>query len=593
MAGNMLINEGLTIEEKLTILADAAKYDVACTSSGVQRENRPGQVGNSSAAGICHTFTADGRCISLLKILYTNECVHDCKYCVNRISNDTVRTSFTPEELCELTMGFYRRNYIEGLFLSSGIIHTPDETMQQICSALKMLREKYRFNGYIHCKAIPGASPELVEMCGWYADRMSVNLEFPTAEGLKALAPGKTRKKILTPLRQIQDGIAESHAYLGMNGGNKGAYWYTQRRLEGDFSEFTGGIEQVAEDRARQAERLNRRLGKKTEERNASRIQSDRFEEAKTDGRNVDVDVLKFGNTDFDDEYAVAEYRGVKEQQNRIQQRGGGQQGQAMTGSGNFPVNSGQSHLQFMNQMTGKRGFVPAGQSSQMIIGATQETDLQIISVSEALYQRFDLKRVFYSAFIRLNEDSALPVIPGGPPLLREHRLYQADWLLRYYGFAAKELLTEQRPNFNVYLDPKCNWAIDHLGMFPVEINDADYFTLLRVPGIGPKSARRIVSSRKTARLDYFDLKKMGVVLKRAQYFITCSGKMMEQMKVSEDMILSRMIGEAAGECKKIMNSGITYQQLSLFDTVNAGEAAADTGWNLIGCNLPKVGRAV
>ena len=553
MAGNMLINEGLTIEEKLTILADAAKYDVACTSSGVQRENRPGQVGNSSAAGICHTFTADGRCISLLKILYTNECVHDCKYCVNRISNDTVRTSFTPEELCELTMGFYRRNYIEGLFLSSGIIHTPDETMQQICSALKMLREKYRFNGYIHCKAIPGASPELVEMCGWYADRMSVNLEFPTAEGLKALAPGKTRKKILTPLRQIQDGIAESHAYLGMNGGNKGAYWYTQRRLEGDFSEFTGGIEQVAEDRARLAERLNRRLGKKTEERNASRIQSDSFEEAKAEDRRVDV----------------------------------------VTGSGNLPVASRQSQLQFMNQMTGKRGFVPAGQSSQMIIGATQETDLQIISVSEALYQRFDLKRVFYSAFIRLNEDSALPVIPGGPPLLREHRLYQADWLLRYYGFAAKELLTEQRPNFNVYLDPKCNWAIDHLGMFPVEINDADYFTLLRVPGIGPKSARRIVSSRKTARLDYFDLKKMGVVLKRAQYFITCSGKMMEQMKVSEDMILSRMIGEAAGECKKIMNSGITYRQLSLFDTMNAGEAAADTGWNLIGCNLPKVGRAV
>lgn len=540
----MLINEGLTIEEKLTILADSAKFDVACTSSGVQRENRPGQVGNSSSCGICHTFAADGRCISLLKILYTNECVHDCKYCVNRISNDTVRTSFTPEELCELTMGFYRRNYIEGLFLSSGIIHTPDETMQQIYTALRMLREQYKFNGYIHCKAIPGADPGLVEMCGWYADRMSVNLEFPTSEGLKALAPGKSRKKILTPLRQIQDGIAESHAYLGMNGGNKGAYWYTQRRLEGDYSEFTGGIEQVAEDRARLAERLNRRLGKK----------ADRL---------------------------------------RIQQPGQIRTERVLTGSGNLPINSRQSHLQFMNQMTGKRGFVPAGQSSQMIIGATQETDLQIISVSEALYQKFDLKRVFYSAFIRVNEDSALPVIPGGPPLLREHRLYQADWLLRYYGFAAKELLTEQRPNFNVYLDPKCNWAIDHLGMFPVEINDADYFTLLRVPGIGPKSARRIVASRKTTRLDYFDLKKMGVVLKRAQYFITCSGKMMEHMNVSEDMILSRMIGEAAGECRRIMDSGITYRQLSLFDTMNAGEAAADTGWNLIGCNLPKVGRAV
>jgi len=538
----MLINENLTIEEKLTILADAAKYDVACTSSGVQRENRPGQVGNSSASGICHTFAADGRCISLLKILYTNECVHDCKYCVNRVSNDTVRTSFTPEELCELTMGFYRRNYIEGLFLSSGIIHTPDETMQQICAALRMLREKYKFNGYIHCKAIPGASPDLVEMCGWYADRMSVNLEFPTAEGLKALAPGKTRKKILTPLRQIQDGIAESHAYLGMNGGNKGAYWYTQRRLDGDYSEFTGGIEQVAEDRARLAERLNKRLGKKIS--------------------------------------AIPEKKSIHTEQ--LQKT-----------TGQLPVNSRQPHLQFMNQMTGNRGFVPAGQSTQMIIGATPETDLQIISVSEALYQRFDLKRVFYSAFIRLNDDSALPVIPGGPPLLREHRLYQADWLLRYYGFAAQELLTEQHPNFNVFLDPKCNWAIDHLGMFPVEINDADYFTLLRVPGIGPKSARRIVSSRKTARLDYFDLKKMGVVLKRAQYFITCSGKMMEHMKVSEDVILSRMIGEAAGECRRIMDSGITYQQLSLFDTVNTGETAANTGWSLTGCNLPKVGRAI
>lgn len=569
----MLINEGLTIEEKLTILADAAKYDVACTSSGVQRENRPGQVGNSSSCGICHTFAADGRCISLLKILYTNECVHDCKYCVNRISNDTVRTSFTPEELCELTMGFYRRNYIEGLFLSSGIIHTPDETMQQICTALRMLRETYKFNGYIHCKAIPGADPALVEMCGWYADRMSVNLEFPTAEGLKQLAPGKTRKKILTPLRQIQDGIAESHAYLGMNGGNKGAYWYTQRRLEGDYSEFTGGIEQVAEDRARLAERLNQRLGKKPgESRNAFYTKP-----------GYSIESYEFPS----EEPVKAEKPASRTEQSAIRADG------VELRAEQLPINSRQSHLQFMNQMTGKRGFVPAGQSSQMIIGATQETDLQIISVSEALYQRFDLKRVFYSAFIRLNEDNALPVIPGGPPLLREHRLYQADWLLRYYGFAAKELLTEQRPNFNVYLDPKCNWAIDHLGMFPVEINNADYFTLLRVPGIGPKSARRIVTSRKTARLDYFDLKKMGVVLKRAQYFITCSGKMMEHMKVSEDVILNRMIGEAAGECRRIMDSGITYQQLSLFDTVNGGEAAAKTGWNLTGCDLPRIGRAV
>ncbi len=515
----MIISEDMTIERKLTILADAAKYDVACTSSGVERKGRSGMTGNSSACGICHTFAADGRCISLLKILYTNECIYDCKYCANRSSNDTVRASFTPEELCELTIGFYRRNYIEGLFLSSGILHSPNETMEQICKALRMLREQYMFNGYIHCKAIPGADPSLIEMCGWYADRMSTNLELPTAESLRQLAPHKSRKNILLPIRQIQDGIAESHALIGMSGGNKGAYWYTQQHLEGDYSEFTGGVKQVMKDRERLAARINQRMnsGQRRLEQPEQEIELS----------NGSVSTIQLP------EPAYAE------------------------------------RLRFMNEMTGKRGFVPAGQSSQMIVGATPESDLQIISVSEALYERFDLKRVFYSAFVRLNDDSALPVLPGGPPLLREHRLYQADWLLRFYGFRSAELLSEQRPNFNIYLDPKCNWALGHLEQFPIEVNTADYFTLLRVPGIGPKSARRIVAARKSSALDFDDLKKIGVVLKRAVYFIMCRGKMIYRKRMDENTILSRLIGEEAGTCRQIIDSGMTYRQLSLFDTMS------------------------
>ncbi len=425
----------MNMYEKLNILTDAAKYDVACTSSGTERKNDGTGTGNCTQSGICHSFSADGRCISLLKILFTNECIYDCKYCVNRRNNDVVRASFTPDEVCTLTMEFYRRNYIEGLFLSSGILKSPDYTMELIYATLFQLRQKYNFQGYIHVKAIPGADLELVRRVGFLADRMSVNLELPTAEGLKALAPHKTRKNILMPMRLVQNRMEENRQELQLY-------------------------------------------------RNAPR-------------------------------------------------------------------------------------FVPAGQSTQMIIGATPETDYQIMQVAESLYQKFELKRVFYSAFVHVNDDAALPAKTGdGPPLLREHRLYQADWLLRYYHFRAEELLTEDNPNFNVLFDPKCNWALRHLEIFPVEINRADYKMLLRVPGIGYKSAVRIVKARKLGTLDFTDLKKIGVVLKRALYFITCNGRMMYPTKIEEDYITRNLL--SAGEKLPPDVTGMGYRQLSLFDTVTS-----------------------
>lgn len=452
----MLIQEDLSIQEKLKILTDAAKYDVACTSSGVERKGKKGTLGNTSAAGICHSFSADGRCISLLKILFTNQCIYDCKYCVNRSSNDVVRTSFTPDEVCRLTMEFYKRNYIEGLFLSSGILYSADYTMDLIYQTLKKLREVHHFNGYIHVKAIPGADPVLIQKAGFLADRMSVNLELPTAEGLKKLAPGKTREKILKPMKLIQTGI---HAQM---------------------------------------------------------------EERKLIGTSREEKKVILGRSRY------------------------GTHGITKTSYGG-------------------RYFVPAGQSTQMIVGATPENDYQMMAVAEALYQNYGLKRVFYSAFVPVNEDSALPTLPGGPPLLREHRLYQADWLLRYYGFQAEELLSESQPNFNVFLDPKCDWAVRHLENFPVEVNKADYQTLLRVPGMGVKSVQRIVEARKSAVLDFADLKKMGVVLKRAGYFITCSGRMMGASKIDQDYITGRLIGEERRAVWDIENKN-TYRQLSLFD---------------------------
>lgn len=442
----MITRESMTIMEKLQILSDAAKYDVACTSSGVDRKGGGQGMGNSIGAGICHSFSSDGRCISLLKVLYTNECVYDCKYCLNRSSNDIVRASFTPEEISRLTIEFYRRNYIEGLFLSSGVKGSPDETMEELVRSAEILRNRYHFRGYIHLKAIPGASPELIQRAGYLADRMSVNLELSTAESLKRLAPHKSRRTILRPMKQIQIGSEENKAELAV-------YRHTSR-------------------------------------------------------------------------------------------------------------------------------FVPAGQSTQMIIGASGESDFQIISVAEALYRNFSLKRVFYSAFVSVNEDRALPVLPQGPPLLREHRLYQADWLMRFYGFQAEELLSEKHPNFNLFLDPKCDWAVSHLENFPVEINRADYWMLLRVPGIGEKSARRIVGARRYHTLDFSDLRKIGVVLKRAIYFITCNGRQMYPVKMEEDYIVRNLLSQE----RKISDSsaGITYRQISLFDD-----------WNFSACTEGGVGNGL
>lgn len=420
----------MSLMEKLGILTDSAKYDVACTSSGVDRKGNGRDLGNCVKAGICHSFSSDGRCISLLKILMTNECVYDCKYCVNRRSNDVPRATFTPEEICTLTIEFYRRNYIEGLFLSSGIVESPARTMELIYRTLYLLRNRYRFNGYVHVKAIPGAPPELIQMTGFLADRMSVNLELPTAEGLRELAPNKHRKSILTPMRQIQNGIQSNRQDLAI-------------------------------------------------------------------------------------------YRQAP-------------------------------------------SFVAGGQSTQMIIGATGESDYQILHVAESLYQNFELKRVFYSAFVRVNEDKALPALPGGPPLQREHRLYQADWLLRFYGFQASELLDESRPFFNIMLDPKEDWAVRHLEQFPVEVNRAPYERLLRVPGIGVKSAKRIVAARRSARLRFEDLKRIGVVLKRALYFITCGGKMMYPTKLEEDYIVRNLTSEK--DRVQFGGDGMTYRQMSLFD---------------------------
>ena len=367
----------MTLKEKLTILADSAKYDVSCSSSGSTRKNEGG-IGNAAFSGICHSFASDGRCISLLKILMTNCCIFDCKYCINRKSNNVKRTIFTPEEICELTMNFYRRNYIEGLFLSSGIIKSPDYTMELLIKTLKMLRYKYHFHGYIHCKAIPGASEYLLKELGGLVDRLSANIELPTESGLKLLAPNKEENKV--------------------------------------------------------------------------------------------TKIMSY----------------VKENQSKF--------------------------------------YVPAGQSTQMIIGATKETDLDIMTKSEALYKSYALKRVFYSAYIPVNKDKLLPMLKT-PPLVRENRLYQADWLLRFYGFRVKDLLDEDNPNFNILMDPKANWALRHLNEFPKEINTVSYYDLLKVPGIGIKSAKRIIACRKNFKITFNDLKKMGVVIKRAKYFITCNGK--------------------------------------------------------------------
>ena len=468
-----LSSQTLSLSEKLNLLADAAKYDVACTSSGVNRAGKQGHLGNSVSCGICHSFSSDGRCISLLKILQSNDCIYDCKYCVNRAGNDRQRATFTPEEVCTLVTEFYRRNYIEGLFLSSAVCKNPAHTMELMYRTLHLLRNRYRFNGYIHVKAIPGAPAELIEKTGYLADRMSVNLELPTGEGLQKLAPQKTQKAILKPMRQIQSGIVDYRLTAGKSA----------------FLERSSG---------------NRYLS----------------------------------HSIFDTRKQIS------------------------ASAADLGWNSSSS-ARSLPEKERSAPFVPAGQSTQMIIGATPENDLQIISVAESLYQKFQIKRVFYSAFVQVNEDAALPTLPGGPPLLREHRLYQADWLMRFYGFEAGELLSEKRPNFNVFLDPKCDWAIGHLEQFPVEVTTADYHTLLRVPGIGVKSAKRIVQARRYGSLSFEGLKKMGVVLKRAIYFITCSGRMYYPVRLEEDAIVRNLL---AGEKQDARMEVPKYHQMSLFD---------------------------
>lgn len=464
------IQKEKTIEEKLAILADAAKYDVACTSSGVDRKGKKGYLGNSVAAGVCHSFAADGRCISLLKILMTNHCVYDCKYCINRCSNEVERATFTPDEICTLTMEFYRRNYIEGLFLSSGIIRSPGHTMEKMCETLWLLRNKYKFNGYIHMKAIPGAPDELLALAGYLADRISINLELPTKESLEKLAPNKNFQTILNPMGKLTDSIAAHRLAIGKDA------------------------------------RMERSAGNQYLENSifhAHKLEDSMYMRNRT-----------------------------------------------------LPSVSRDDSL--------KRPFAPAGQSTQMIIGASGETDFELMRTTQQLYRSYDLKRVFFSAYVPLNEDAALPALGTPPPLLREHRLYQADWLLRFYGFQAEELLSAEKPNFHTELDPKCDWAIRHLNRFPVEVMKAPYDMLLRVPGIGPTGAKRIVQARRHGMLNYEMLKQMGIVLKRAHYFITCGGRMMYKIPLEEKYITEHLCVDNRKENWQAAHRE-DYRQMSLF----------------------------
>jgi putative DNA modification/repair radical SAM protein len=408
--------------KKLELLTAAARYDVACTSSGNTRKSTRDGFGSAVSGGICHAFAADGRCISLLKILMTNVCVYDCQYCDNRRSNDIQRTAFTPTEVAELTLEFYRRNYIEGLFLSSAVVKSPDYTMELMLKTVRTVREEFRFNGYIHVKAIPGADPALLYAMGLVADRMSVNIELPSEESLIQFAPEKSKSDILKPMGFLFNQIKQSKAEVA------------------------------------------------------------RYKHAPT--------------------------------------------------------------------------FSPAGQATQLIVGATPESDRRIVGLAEGLYNKYRLKRVFYSAYVPVAENPLLPTV--NPPMLREHRLYQADFLLRFYDFTAKELFVHEDENLSLNMDPKCHWALRHLEFFPVEVNKADLRTLLRVPGIGQVSAERIVKARKIGQLDFPHLKKIGVVLKRAKYFITCKGKMYEKVPMLPEVLELRLTENKVGE---------KYAQISMFET--------------------------
>ena len=554
--------EEYTTQEKLQILADAAKYDVACTSSGSDRRGKKGELGNAAACGICHSFASDGRCISLLKILMTNHCVYDCKYCINRASNDVKRATFTPQEICELTVEFYKRNYIEGLFLSSGVLKNPTYTMEKMCETLLLLRTKYHFNGYIHVKTIPGASDELLAAAGYLADRISVNMELPTEEGLRTLAPNKTMQTILDPMGKVRNTIASHRMAIG-----KSAY---MERSKGN--QFLKQSIFGAESKKQFADGLMK-------EKEAGKIAAD--------GTVVQESGSSYGGKSTA-QVGVAETNVVTNGKLDAGKLKGEKQRKGLSGNGETMYGQAQSTIETLAaKMNGtvldsaltwdnayqlapldmsklKRRFAPAGQSTQMIIGATGESDYTLLQTTQQLYQGFDLKRVFYSAYIPLNEDKVLPQIGTPPPLLREHRLYQADWLLRFYGFQAGELLSEEKPNFNELVDPKCDWALRHLDQFPVEVQTASYAMLLRVPGIGPKSAGRITYARRYGRLDFVSLKKMGVVLKRAQYFITCGGRQMYHTPIEEGYITRQLTGVDQKDIWKAEHANESFTQMSL-----------------------------
>lgn len=414
------------IKEKLAILADAAKYDVSCSSSGSNRKGVKGDLGNTSAFGICHSFTEDGRCISLLKILLTNHCIYDCVYCVSRRSNDIKRAAFTVEEIVDLTINFYRRNYIEGLFLSSGVFKDPNTTMERLVRVAKKLRLEERFNGYIHLKTIPGASDELIREAGLYADRLSINLEIPTKEGLKLLAPEKDHKQMLSNVEFVKNELA------------------------------------------------------------ISTIEKQKYKHAPK--------------------------------------------------------------------------FAPAGQTTQMIIGATNETDQKIIHVADYMYQKLSLKRVYYSGYVPVLQDSRLPSLQSQVPVVRENRLYQADWLMRYYGFAPNEIVDERQPFLDLEIDPKLAWALRNSHLFPIDINQAPREMLLRIPGVGVRSVQKILMARKFQTLSYYDLKKMGVTLSRAKYFITCSGVTPLAGTIDPLRLRGLLLGQSHSKHKQLFTG-----QLSLF----------------------------
>ena len=414
------------IKEKLAILAYAAKYDVSCSSSGSNRKGVKGDLGNTSAFGICHSFTEDGRCISLLKILLTNHCIYDCVYCVSRRSNDIKRAAFTVEEIVDLTINFYRRNYIEGLFLSSGVFKDPNTTMERLVRVAKKLRLEERFNGYIHLKTIPGASDELIREAGLYADRLSINLEIPTKEGLKLLAPEKDHKQMLSNVEFVKNELA------------------------------------------------------------INTIEKQKYKHAPK--------------------------------------------------------------------------FAPAGQTTQMIIGATNETDQKIIHVADYMYQKLSLKRVYYSGYVPVLQDSRLPSLQSQVPVVRENRLYQADWLMRYYGFAPNEIVDERQPFLDLEIDPKLAWALRNSHVFPIDINQAPREMLLRIPGVGVRSVQKILMARKFQTLSYYDLKKMGVTLSRAKYFITCSGATPLAGTIDPLRLRSLLLGQSHSKHKQLFTG-----QLSLF----------------------------